>query len=108
MGKPLDESRTEVAYAADFVRWYAEEAVRLNETAHRQPGRRITHRHRTATGRPVPADHPVELPACHGHPQIAPALAAGCTVVLKPAALTPLTSLLLARSCWTPAYRKGW
>ena len=97
MGKPLDESRTEVAYAADFVRWYAEEAVRLDgrHTTSPDGGSRII----TA---PQPVGPcllitPWNFPLAMGTRKIAPALAAGCTVVLKPAALTPLTSLLMAQ-----------
>jgi succinate-semialdehyde dehydrogenase/glutarate-semialdehyde dehydrogenase len=97
MGKPLDESRTEVAYAADFVRWYAEEAVRLDgrHTASPDGGSRII----TA---PQPVGPcllitPWNFPLAMGTRKIAPALAAGCTVILKPAALTPLTSLLMAQ-----------
>jgi succinate-semialdehyde dehydrogenase/glutarate-semialdehyde dehydrogenase len=97
MGKPLAESRTEVAYAADLVRWYAEEAVRLNGRYSTSPDGR---------SRIVTAPQPVgpcllitpwNFPLAMGTRKIAPALAAGCPVILKPAALTPLTSLLMAK-----------
>ena len=97
MGKPLDESRTEVSYAADFVRWYAEEAVRLDgrHTASPDGGSRIITSPQPVG--PCLLITPWNFPLAMGTRKIAPALAAGCTVVLKPAALTPLTSLLMAQ-----------
>ena len=97
MGRPLAESRAEVEYGADYVRWYAEEAVRLN-------GRHTTSpdgRSRIVTG-PKPVGPcllitPWNFPLAMATRKIAPALAAGCTVVLKPAELTPLTSLFAAQ-----------
>lgn len=97
MGRPLAESRGEVEYAADYIRWYAEEAVRLN-------GRHTTSpdgRSRIVTG-PKPVGPcllitPWNFPLAMAARKIAPALAAGCTVVLKPAELTPLASLFAAR-----------
>ncbi|MFC8193495.1 NAD-dependent succinate-semialdehyde dehydrogenase [Cellulomonas sp. NPDC057328] len=91
-GKPLAESRAEVAYAADYVRWYAEEAVRADGLARRAPAG--TH-HQLVLRRPVgpalliaPWNFPIAMIAR----KVAPALAAGCTVVVKPARLTPLTT----------------
>jgi len=95
MGKPLAEAYGEVTYGAEFLRWFSEEAVRL-------PGR---FRHAPAaaegvltTARPVGPTlliTPWNFPLSMGTRKIGPALAAGCTVVLKPAQKTPLTSLAL-------------
>jgi len=96
MGKPLVDARAEVGYAADFLRWFAEEAVRI-------PGRFTPAPDGTTqivvTGRPVGPCYlvtPWNFPLAMATRKLAPALAAGCTVVLKPAELTPLTSLLFA------------
>ena len=95
MGKPLAESYGEVTYGAEFLRWFSEEAVRL-------PGR-FSHAP-AADEAIVTAAKPVgpsllitpwNFPLSMGTRKIAPALAAGCTVVLKPAQKTPLTSLAL-------------
>ncbi|ASF08468.1 succinate-semialdehyde dehydrogenase [Nocardia brasiliensis NBRC 14402] len=97
MGKPLAESYGEVTYGAEFLRWFAEEAVRVHG--------RYTHSP-TGTGRilvtkrpvgPTLAITPWNFPLAMGTRKIAPALAAGCTMVLKPAAETPLTMLLLGQ-----------
>ena len=95
MGKPLAEAYGEVSYGAEFLRWFSEEAVR-------EPGR---FRHAPAadhavltTVRPVGPTlliTPWNFPLSMGTRKIGPALAAGCTVVLKPAQKTPLTSLAL-------------
>ena len=72
MGKPVAESQGEIAYAAEFFRWFSEEAVRIDgryAVAANGSGR---HADDEAAGRPVPADHPVELPAGDGHPQDRP------------------------------------
>src|SRR5271156_4155459 len=95
-GKALSDSRGEVAYAAEFFRWYAEEAVRNLGDVSRAPstGARILVQHKPA-GIAVLVT-PWNFPAAMGTRKIAPALAAGCTVVLKPASETPLTMLALA------------
>ncbi len=94
-GKALSDSRGEVAYAAEFFRWYAEEAVRNIGDLYRAPasGARIVVEHRPA-GVAVLIT-PWNFPAAMATRKIAPALAAGCTVVLKPASDTPLTMLAL-------------
>lgn len=95
MGKPLAESRAEVAYGAEFFRWFSEEAVRVHgryATAPLGNSRIITMKHPVG---PVLAITPWNFPLAMGTRKIGPALAAGCTVVLKPASATPLTSLLL-------------
>jgi succinate-semialdehyde dehydrogenase/glutarate-semialdehyde dehydrogenase len=94
-GKALSDSRGEVAYAAEFFRWYAEEAVRNVGQNSRAPssGARIFVQHKPA-GIAVLVT-PWNFPAAMATRKIGPALAAGCPVVLKPASDTPLTMLAL-------------
>ncbi|AQH05443.1 succinate-semialdehyde dehydrogenase (NADP(+)) (plasmid) [Burkholderia sp. KK1] len=96
-GKPLAESRAEVGYGASYVEWFAEEAVRTyGDTIPEQ----IRGRKMTVTKEPVGvvvAITPWNFPLAMIARKVAPALAAGCTVVAKPAEDTPLTSLALAR-----------
>jgi succinate-semialdehyde dehydrogenase/glutarate-semialdehyde dehydrogenase len=94
-GKALSDSRGEVAYAAEFFRWYAEEAVRNIGEVSRGPstGARIFVHHKPA-GIAVLVT-PWNFPAAMATRKIGPALAAGCPVVLKPASDTPLTMLAL-------------
>src|SRR6195256_1137039 len=94
-GKALPDSRGEVAYAAEFFRWFAEEAVRNLGQVSRAPasGARILVQHKPA-GVAV-LGTPWNFPAAMATRKIGPALAAGCTVVLKPASDTPLTMLAL-------------
>ena len=94
-GKALSDSRGEVAYAAEFFRWYAEEAVRAIGQVSRAPssGARIFVHHKPA-GIAVLVT-PWNFPAAMATRKIGPALAAGCPVVLKPASETPLTMLAL-------------
>ncbi|HVI99318.1 MAG TPA: NAD-dependent succinate-semialdehyde dehydrogenase [Sphingomonas sp.] len=95
-GKALADARGEVAYAAEFFRWYAEEAVRVNGEIAVAPG---------GSNRIVVQYQPIGIallvtpwnfPAAMATRKIAPALAAGCTCILKPAAETPLTALAIA------------
>ncbi|KQT74199.1 NAD-dependent succinate-semialdehyde dehydrogenase [Microbacterium sp. Leaf436] len=97
MGKPLAEARGEVAYGGEFLRWFSE------VTAHTQ-GRYGANPE--GTGRMIVSQHPVgpcylitpwNFPLAMATRKIAPALAAGCTVVIKPATLTPLTTLFFAQ-----------
>ena len=95
-GKSLRDARGEAAYAAEFFRWYAEEAVRIEGTLMRAPSgaNRILTVHQ-----PIGVSlliTPWNFPAAMATRKIGPALAAGCTVLLKPAAETPLTALALA------------
>jgi succinate-semialdehyde dehydrogenase/glutarate-semialdehyde dehydrogenase len=94
-GKALSDSRGEVAYAAEFFRWNAEEAVRNLGDVGRAPssGARIFVHHKPA-GIAVLVT-PWNFPAAMATRKIGPALAAGCPVVLKPASETPLTMLAL-------------
>ncbi|WP_022891422.1 NAD-dependent succinate-semialdehyde dehydrogenase [Agromyces subbeticus] len=93
MGKPLAEARGEVAYGGEFLRWFSEEAVRISGRYGLNP---------EGTGNMIVSQRPVgpsffitpwNFPLAMATRKIAPALAAGCTVVIKPPALTPLTTL---------------
>jgi len=95
-GKVLAEAKGEITYAAEFFRWFSEEAVRLRGELTTAPGgaNRILVFHQ-----PVGVAYlvtPWNFPAAMATRKIAPALAAGCAVVLKPATLTPLTALAVA------------
>jgi succinate-semialdehyde dehydrogenase/glutarate-semialdehyde dehydrogenase len=96
MGKPLAEARGEVAYAAEFFRWFSEEAVRIEGGFGTLPdGRNRMLLMRRPVG-PCLLITPWNFPLAMGTRKIGPAVAAGCTMVLKPAPQTPLSSLALA------------
>ena len=97
MGKPLAEAYGEVTYGSEFLRWFSEEAVRIGGRYGINP---------EGTGRMIVSQRPVgpaylitpwNFPLAMATRKIAPALAAGCPVVIKPAANTPLTTLLFAQ-----------
>ena len=97
MGKPLVEARGEVAYGGEFVRWFSEETPRIQGRYGANPEN---------SGRMVVTQHPVgpcflitpwNFPLAMATRKLAPALAAGCTAVVKPAALTPLTTLYFVK-----------
>jgi succinate-semialdehyde dehydrogenase / glutarate-semialdehyde dehydrogenase len=97
MGKPLAEARGEVGYGGEFLRWFSEEAVRIHGRYGSSP---------EGTGRMIVTQVPVgpsylitpwNFPLAMATRKIAPALAAGCTAIIKPAALTPLTTLYFAK-----------
>src|SRR6201985_2435286 len=97
MGKVLAESMGEVKYGAEFFRWFAEEAVRIDGRYTRSPagtGRIIVTKQ--AVG-PCLAITPWNFPLAMGTRKIGPAMAAGCTMVVKPAQQTPLSMLALAK-----------
>lgn len=95
MGKPITESRGEVKYAAAFVEWYAEEAKRAyGEIVPSHSNNKKLLAMRQPVG-PVYAVTPWNFPAAMVTRKVAPALAAGCTVVLKPAEQSPLTAIRL-------------
>jgi succinate-semialdehyde dehydrogenase/glutarate-semialdehyde dehydrogenase len=97
MGKPLAEARGEVAYGNEFFRWFSEEAPRIAGRYAQNPAggsRLLTLKQPVG---PVLAILPWNFPLAMGTRKIAPALAAGCTIVVKPATQTPLTTLLLAQ-----------
>ncbi|MFC9219240.1 NAD-dependent succinate-semialdehyde dehydrogenase [Streptomyces hygroscopicus] len=96
MGKPLAEARDEVFYAAEFFRWFAEEGVRVDGGYAVPPsgnGRILTLRHPVG---PCLLVTPWNFPLAMGTRKIGPAVAAGCTMVVKPAEQTPLSMLALA------------
>jgi succinate-semialdehyde dehydrogenase/glutarate-semialdehyde dehydrogenase len=96
MGKPITESLGEVAYAAEFFRWFAEEAVRIGGDYAVAPdggGRFLVMRQPVGPSLLVT---PWNFPMAMGTRKIGPAVAAGCTMVLKPAEQTPLSALALA------------
>jgi succinate-semialdehyde dehydrogenase/glutarate-semialdehyde dehydrogenase len=96
MGKPLAESRAEVVYSADFLRWFSEEAVRIAgryAVAPNGRGRLLTMRQPVG---PCLLITPWNFPLAMGARKIGPAIAAGCTSVIKPAKQTPLCMLALA------------
>jgi succinate-semialdehyde dehydrogenase / glutarate-semialdehyde dehydrogenase len=97
MGKPVADSRAEIAYAGEFFRWFSEEAVRIDGRYTVEPG---------GSGRLFILRQPVgpslfitpwNFPTAMGTRKIGPAVAAGCTMVVKPAGLTPLSMLALAQ-----------
>jgi succinate-semialdehyde dehydrogenase / glutarate-semialdehyde dehydrogenase len=97
MGKPLAESRSEIIYAAEFLRWFSEEAVRIEGRYSVSPnglGRLMTMRQPVG---PCLLITPWNFPLAMGTRKIGPALAAGCTVVIKPAQQTPLSTLAFAK-----------
>ena len=93
MGKPLAEAKGEVTYGAEFFRWFSEEACRIRGDARRSPDGKtrlmVTHE---PVG-PCILITPWNFPLAMATRKIGPAIAAGCTMVFKPANLTPLTSL---------------
>ncbi len=96
MGKPLKESQAEIAYGAEFFRWFSEEAVRVSgrwSTAPNGATRLLTMKQPVG---PCLMITPWNFPLAMGTRKIGPAIAAGCTMVVKPAALTPLTMMALA------------
>jgi succinate-semialdehyde dehydrogenase/glutarate-semialdehyde dehydrogenase len=107
MGKPLAEARGEVAYGGEFLRWFSEEAVRITGRYNTTPegnGRMIV------THLPVGPSFlitPWNFPLAMATRKIAPAIAAGCTSVIKPAELTPLTTLYFARLLEDAGLPKG-
>ncbi|CAM5744298.1 Betaine-aldehyde dehydrogenase OS=Streptomyces alboniger OX=132473 GN=CP975_22020 PE=4 SV=1 [Streptomyces alboniger] len=96
MGKPLAEARAEVAYARGVLPLVLRGSRPYRRRHDDRPRRQEPSAGHPSARRPLPAHHPLELPAGDGTRKIGPALAAGCTIVLKPAPQTPLASLALA------------
>jgi succinate-semialdehyde dehydrogenase / glutarate-semialdehyde dehydrogenase len=97
MGKTVAESKAEIAYASEFLRWNAEEAVRIDgryASAPNGAGRLLTMKQPVG---PCLLITPWNFPTAMGTRKIGPAVAAGCTMVVKPAKLTPLSMLALAQ-----------
>ncbi|HZJ52332.1 MAG TPA: NAD-dependent succinate-semialdehyde dehydrogenase [Actinomycetota bacterium] len=96
MGKPLKESQAEVTYASEFLRWFSEEAVRISgrfSTAPNGQGRLLTMKQPVG---PCLLITPWNFPIAMGTRKVGPAIAAGCTMVMKPAQLTPFSMLAFA------------
>lgn len=107
MGKPLAEARGEVAYGAEYLRWFSEETVRHYGRSFEAPEgtlRMITRRKPVG---PCLLITPWNFPLAMATRKVAPAIAAGCTMVLKPAALTPLTSQYFAQLLIEAGLPKG-
>ena len=107
MGKPLAEARGELTYGGEFLRWFSEEAVRISGRYGSNP---------EGTGRMIVTHLPVgpsflitpwNFPLAMATRKIAPALAAGCTTIIKPAELTPLTTLYFAKLLEDAGLPKG-
>jgi succinate-semialdehyde dehydrogenase/glutarate-semialdehyde dehydrogenase len=97
MGKPVAESKSEIAYAAEFFRWFAGEATRIHgqfNMSGNGVGRVLTLKQPVG---PSVQITPWNFPMAMGTRKIGPALAAGCTMVMKPASMTPLSMLALAQ-----------
>jgi succinate-semialdehyde dehydrogenase/glutarate-semialdehyde dehydrogenase len=97
MGKPLKESKAEIVYGAEFLRWFSEEAVRIEGRYAMSPngqGRMLTMKQPVG---PCLLITPWNFPLAMGTRKLGPAIAAGCTVVVKPAQQTPLTMLMLVK-----------
>jgi succinate-semialdehyde dehydrogenase/glutarate-semialdehyde dehydrogenase len=97
MGKPIKESKAEILYGAEFLRWFSEEAVRIDgrfSTAPNGAGRLLTMRQPVG---PCLLITPWNFPLAMGTRKIGPAVAAGCTMVVKPAHQTPLSMLALGQ-----------
>ncbi|WP_349828271.1 NAD-dependent succinate-semialdehyde dehydrogenase [Brevibacterium litoralis] len=107
MGKPLSEAKGEVAYGAEFFRWFAEEAVRIggDYTMSTDGKTRLMISHEPVG--PAVLVTPWNFPLAMGTRKIGPAVAAGCTMVFKPAKLTPLTSLMLVQALEDAGLPKG-
>src|SRR5438309_8996614 len=96
MGKPLKESKAEISYGAEFLRWFSEQAVRIDgryAVAPNGQGRLLTMRQPVG---PCLLITPWNFPLAMGTRKIGPAIAAGCTMIVKPAQQTPLSMLMLA------------
>jgi succinate-semialdehyde dehydrogenase/glutarate-semialdehyde dehydrogenase len=97
MGKPVAESKAEIAYGAEFLRWFSEQAVRIDgryAVAPNGQGRLLTMKQPVG---PCLLITPWNFPLAMGTRKIGPAIAAGCTMVVKPAQQTPLSMLMLAK-----------
>ncbi|NLU84382.1 NAD-dependent succinate-semialdehyde dehydrogenase [Rhodococcus sp. HNM0569] len=107
MGKPFAEARGEVAYGAEFFRWFSEEAVRIaGDTTTTGDGKNRIVVGRVPVG-PCVLITPWNFPLAMGTRKIGPAIAAGCTMVFKPAPQTPLTALALTEILAEAGLPKG-
>ncbi|MFZ2166597.1 MAG: NAD-dependent succinate-semialdehyde dehydrogenase, partial [Propionibacteriaceae bacterium] len=97
MGKPLAEARGEVTYGNEFLRWFSEEASRIDGRFNASPEGNLRMLVRRKPVGPCLLITPWNFPLAMATRKVGPALAAGCTMILKPAHLTPLTSQLFAQ-----------
>jgi succinate-semialdehyde dehydrogenase / glutarate-semialdehyde dehydrogenase len=107
-GKPLAEAKGEVAYGASFLEWFAEEAKRVAGSI---PASTWSDKRMLVLKQPIgvcAAITPWNFPIAMITRKIAPALAAGCTIVIKPAEQTPLSAWLWPNSVAKPAYPPAW
>jgi succinate-semialdehyde dehydrogenase/glutarate-semialdehyde dehydrogenase len=107
MGKSVAESKTEIAYAAEFLRWFSEQAVRIDgryATAPNGKGRLLTMKQPVG---PSLLITPWNFPLAMGTRKVGPAIAAGCTMIVKPAQQTPLSMLMLAKILEESGLPKG-
>jgi succinate-semialdehyde dehydrogenase / glutarate-semialdehyde dehydrogenase len=107
MGKPVKESLAEIAYAAEFFRWFSEQAVRIDgryAVAANGSGRVLTMKQPVG---PCLLITPWNFPLAMGTRKVGPAIAAGCTMVVKPAQQTPLSMLMLAKILEEAGLRGG-
>jgi len=107
MGKPMAESKAEIAYGAEFLRWFSEQAVRIDgryAIAPNGQGRLLTMKQPVG---PCLLITPWNFPLAMGTRKIGPAVAAGCTMVVKPAQQTPLSMLMLAKILEEAGLPKG-
>ena len=96
-GKPLADARAEVEFAADYLEWFSEEAARISGRAQVAPDGMSAHLVTRAPVGPCLVISPWNFPLAVPARGIAPAIAAGCTVVLRPSPLTPLSALALGQ-----------
>ena len=107
MGKPVAESKAEIVYAAEFLRWFSEQAVRIDgrfSTAPNGQGRLLTMKQPVG---PCLLITPWNFPLAMGTRKVGPAIAAGCTMVVKPAQQTPLSLLMLVKILEQAGLPKG-
>jgi succinate-semialdehyde dehydrogenase/glutarate-semialdehyde dehydrogenase len=107
MGKPLKESKAEITYGAEFLRWFSEQAVRIEgryAVAPNGQGRLLTMKQPVG---PCLLITPWNFPLAMGTRKIGPAIAAGCTMVVKPAQQTPLSMLMLVKILEEAGLPKG-
>ena len=107
MGKPVKESKAEIVYGAEFLRWFSEQAVRIDgryATTPNGQGRLLTMKQPVG---PCLLITPWNFPLAMGTRKVGPAIAAGCTMVVKPAQQTPLTMLMLTKILEEAGLPKG-
>jgi len=106
-GKPLQEAKNEILYGASYIKWFAEEALRINGDLLPSPdGKKQIQIHKQPVG-VVGIITPWNFPQAMIARKVAPAFAAGCTVVIKPASETPLSALAMAELAEQAGFPKG-